>query len=252
MKEKQDKPILQIAGSIAFFLIISAINRSHQAGIAFMAAMFFHECGHLFFFWLYGIKANIRNIFPLGMVASAINRAENARSDLLHWWKVANILQAGPIINTVQLAIGVCMVKFNVLPEFAHQVVYINGLLGLFNLLPFGNMDGGQLFLLIFSSLKKKYDVLLSVIVCVVIIVATVVIVTPYWSRGGWAVAYSLWQQVGWWPFVLLFAIGLATKQGMDNDADWESPQAMTSYQVAGQLAIYAANVSVSLYLFSL
>lgn len=217
-----------------------------------MAAMFFHECGHLFFFWYYGIDANVRNIFPLGMVASAKTRAENAKSDLLHWWKVANILQAGPIINTLQLAIGVLLVKFAVVPEFGHQVVYINGLLGLFNLLPFGNMDGGQLFLLIFSSLKKKYDIILSVVVSLAMIVSTYFIVAPYWFRGGWAVAYGIWQQVGWWPFALLFTVGLVTKQGMDNDADWESPQAMNYSQVATQLAIYAANVSIALFLFSL
>ena len=144
------------------------------------------------------------------------------------------------------------MVRFNILPEFAHQVVYINGLLGLFNLLPFGNMDGGQLFLLIFSSMKKKYDIILSVVVSLAMVVSTYFIVAPYGSRGGWAVAYGLWQQVGWWPFALLFAIGLATKQGMDNDADWESPQAMTPIQIFIQLALYFANVTIMLWLFSI
>lgn len=252
MKAAQDTVLIQTAGSIAFFVVISLINRSLDAGIAFMAAMYFHERGHLFFFIKYGVDAHVRNIFPLGMVAAPKTKEENARSDTLPWWQIANILQAGPAVNAVQLAFGVAMMKLNILPDLAYFIVYMNGMLGLFNLLPLGNMDGGQLFHVIFSSMKKEYDIALSIAVSIVAVGATYLIIAPNWSHGAWGVAYSVWQNIGWLPFLILFAAGLAHKQGRDNDEHWKSTQAMTPIQIAIQLALYFANVALMLWLFSI
>lgn len=252
MKEKQDNPIMQLAGGLAFFFIISAINRNWLAGLAFMLSMFFHELGHLLFFLKYGIDAHIRFIFPLGMAAAAKTKEENARSDLLPWWEVSNILQAGPFMNTIQMAIGVCLVYLNIWPEFGYQVIFVNGMLGLFNLLPLGNMDGGQLFHVIFSSLKKTYDIAFTLIVLSITLATTYFIVEPSLTYGGWGIASSLWQNVGWWPFLILFAAGLAHKQGRDNDEYWKSSQAMTPVQIGIQFGLYVSNIVAMLWLFSI
>ncbi len=252
LKDKQDTPAMQTIGYLVFFVGISLAFKDIRAGFAFMIATGLHEVGHLYQFLKYGIDSHFRVILPFGFAAAPKTKYENKRSDLLHWWKIANILQAGPIVNTILLAIGVFMVKQGLFVEFAKYLVYMNGVLCIFNMLPFGMMDGGQFFITIFSSMKKQFDILLASVVSIAVLIATIEITMPYWSHGGWGIAYGLWQAKGWWIFAFLFAIGTAHKQGMDNDEYWKSAQAMSPIQIFIQLAIYAVNISAALWLFSI
>ena len=156
--EKQYSLKAQLAGLIAYFAMFTALFQSRQSSLAFIISMYGHELGHYLQFRANKIKAVILLLWPIGAAALPINEQWNKKSDKLPWNNVAWLLLAGPAFNMFQMLIGLAFVKFGIFPEFFRNYVFINGMLGLFNLLPLGNFDGGQLFFVIFSSLNELKD----------------------------------------------------------------------------------------------
>ena len=249
---KQGNPKAQILGFVAFFVIFWIAYQSPWAATAMMLAMYLHEAGHYVLFVANGIKARVLLLFPLGAVAAPITKEEDERSDLLPWWNIGWILQAGPTMNVVQMIIGVILVHTGFLPLLGLNMVYINGMLAVFNLLPLWNMDGGQLFGVIFSSLKEEYDVYLAVFGVVISVLIVAVILTTAISHGFLGVLWAIFKYFGPLSFFLLFAAGIWHKQGKDNPLHWKSVQAMTVKQVVIQLAYYFSLVILTLFLFTL
>lgn len=249
---KQGNPKAQILGFIAFFIIFWLAYQSPWASVAMILSMYIHEVGHYVLFVMNDIKARVLLLFPLGAVAAPIDKAEDERSDLLSWWNIGWLLQAGPTMNVVQMIIGLIFVKTGFLPLLGVQMVFINGLIAIFNLLPLWNMDGGQLFHVIFSSLKEEYDVVLAAIgVTVSVLIVAVLLISPI-GHGILGVLWALFHDFGVIAFLLLFAAGIWHKQGKDNPLHWKSTQAMTMKQVGIQLAYYFFLVILTLFLFTL
>ena len=252
MIDKQKGWKAKRAGIIGLWARISLAYQSQTAGAVFISSMYFHELGHWIMFWTYNIKSRIMLLFPLGAVAAPITPAENTRSDELHWWKISWILVMGPAFNLVLMAIGLWFLKIGFLPGISYYVVYINGGLAVFNLLPLGNMDGGQLFHVILSSLKEIGDFIVTAISFIVAgIVIWYVIGSPI-GQSAWTVLYKAFQNFGLLSVVIFIAIGLAHKQGRDNPEHANSPQAMTGWEATFHIALWLVLVVTNLYMFSI
>lgn len=242
----------QIFAFIGFIAIFWIAYQNPWAAIAMMMAMYFHELGHFIIFSLNKIKSTVLLLFPLGAVAAPVNKEEDVRSDLLPWWHIGWLLQAGPTMNAILMFIGLILVRINLLPLLGGQLIYINGLLCLFNLLPLVNMDGGQLFHVIFSSLKEKHETVLAVLS---VVLSSLVIWIVLFSPAGLSVIgvlKSLFYNSGLILFLLLMSAGIWHKQGKDKPLHAVSTQAMTVRQVVIQLGYYVSLLIISFILFSL
>lgn len=248
---KQGHPKTQFVALVAFIGIFWLAYQSPWAAIAMMLAMYIHECGHYFIFVKNKIKARVLLLFPLGAVAAPINKEEDIKSDLLPWWNIAWLLQAGPTMNVIQMIVGLIFVHFGFLVLLGQQMIIINGLLAVFNLLPLGNMDGGQFFHVIFSSLKEEYDLLLATGCLVISITILGLIFSSSLGLGFMAILWTLFNHFGLIFFLLLFAAGIWHKQGKDNPLHSLSLQAMTINQVGIQLVYYFFLVTLTLFLFT-
>jgi len=242
----------QTLALLGFIGIFWLSFRDPNAAVAMIISMYLHEGGHWLVFAINKIKAKVLLLFPLGAVAAPIDKDEDARSDLLPWWNISWLLQAGPTVNVLLMLVGLAMQASGFLPVFATHLVYINGLLAAFNLLPVGNMDGGQLFHVIFSSLKEMYDVIVALLAIAISVIIVWGIMLPPAAMGGLAILQTTFSNIGLITFLLIFAAGVWHKQGKDNPLHSQSKQAMTVKQVAIQLAYYLILVSSTLYMLAL
>jgi Zn-dependent protease len=250
--EKQKGPIKQICAFVAFFILFYLLFGGVAGAVAMILAMYLHELGHFVVFVANGVKSIILFLFPLGAVAAPVNDEENKRSDLLPWWNIATLLQAGPTVNVILMVIGVILVRVGIWPAFGRDLVTINGVLAFFNLLPLWNMDGGQLFHVICSSLKEQYDIILAIFGIVVCAAILAVLLASPISQGMYSTLWVLYKSSGLILFLLLFAAGVWQKQGKDNPLHSASGQAMNVKQVIIQLGWYTCLIVVTFLLLNL
>jgi Zn-dependent protease len=237
--EKQNNPKSQILGVLAFVAIFWIAFQNPWAVVAMLLGMYIHELGHFAMFVYNDIKTVILFLFPLGAVAAPINKDENCKSDLLPLWNIGWILQAGPTMNILQIAFGQILVHTMILPELGRQMIFINGVLAMFNLLPLWNIDGGQLFQIVFSSLKKKSDRLITLGgIYFSTVITTAILIFPI-GLGKTAVLNALIQNFGAVIFLLLMAVGIWHKQKKYPPKHWNSTQSMTNWQTFIQIAYY-------------
>jgi Zn-dependent protease len=245
---------IQIIAFIAFLLSFHFIfNWSWSLSIAMILSMFLHECGHAFVFWVAKIRFIILYLFPLGAVAAPIDKAEDARSDELHWWTIGWLLQAGPAVNVILMLLFAALQKITTgdVQQFGRDMVYVNGLLAFMNLIPVWTLDAGQLFRVIYSSLEEYEDnwltgfMLSSVILGLLAIIGVPGLVD--WAR----IIGNTLVHFGWVLFLLVFTIALLNKQGRDDPLHAFSKQAMNNTQVLIQVLFYVALVVIMLWLFA-
>lgn len=249
--EIESGPIKQTLAFVGF-AVLFYFPFGLEGAIALLSGMWLHELGHLYVFLANGIKAFVRFLFPLGAVAVPINEEENKRSDLLPWWNIATLLQAGPTVNVLLMIFGAIMVYFGLWPTLGKQLISMNGVLAIFNLLPIWNMDGGQLFHVIFSSLKEKYDVFLAIFGVVVCVAMLGLLLTSPLSQGLYSFLWVLYTKGTLIIFLFLFIVGILNKQGKDNPLHSSSIQAMTLKQVSMQLVWYLALATIALLVLNL
>ena len=154
----------QVIAFFAFVLMYRVILMSWLLTAVLMASTRLHEWGHNIWFKRGKIASRIMYLFPAGEVAVPINQAENEKSDNLQWNHLAWLLQFGPLMNVVLIAVGVLMVRADAgkfLAEVGRGMILINMLLALGNLVPIWKLDAGQLFKLLFSSLDERGDKIL-------------------------------------------------------------------------------------------
>ncbi|TRZ53118.1 M50 family peptidase [bacterium] len=251
MIDKQNNPLSQIMALIGFIGIFWLAFRSPWGVLAVILGVYIHEIGHFLVFFANGIKSIILMLFPLGAVTFPINKEEDAKSDLLPWWDMAWLFHAGPTMNLLLMVIGLVLILQNILPEFGHQLMYINGILAVFNLLPIGNTDGGQLFNVIFSSLEEKGDKVVAFIgTSTSFAIICGILISPI-GLGGFAVLNAFVHNFILIIFLVLLASGIWHKQRKDNPLYSESKQAMSIGQVVFQLGYYTCLVSFALILMT-
>lgn len=246
---KQGNMRSQIFAFLAFFGLLYLGYQSPWGPIAFIMAMYLHEWGHWLIFKINGIVAKVWLLFPFGAVAAPRDDAEDKRSDQLPWWNIGWFLQAGPTTNVALMLVGHFMLSVGFLPALASEMIFINGLLAAFNFLPLGNMDGGQFFHVIYSSLEEKYDRVVAafgLLVCLVILGS---IFYSTLSQTAIMLYITLYRKSGMIIFLALMAAGVWHKQGKDNPLHSQSSQAMTVQQVAIQLIFYTGMVLLSVVL---
>ena len=207
---------VQILAFLAFVLAFRFIfDWSWSLSLAMIISMFLHECGHAFVFWWAKIRFVILYLFPLGAVAAPIDQAENVRSDQLHWWTIAWLLQAGPAVNVALMVLFVALQSFTTGDafQFARDMVYVNGLLAVMNLIPVWTLDAGQLFRVIYSSLEEHEDNWLTgFMLSTVLLLLLAIVGVPGLVTWAYLIGNTL-GHFGWVAFLVVFTAAILTKR---------------------------------------
>jgi Zn-dependent protease len=135
--------------SFAFLLILFALNSgSFSFGLAtallLAVSITAHELGHALTAALFGFRTRDITLSLLGGCASLISLPRKAWQELL-------TALAGPLVSFVLAAVTLlCLMVFPIenyfLGSVLHYFMYMNFMLGAFNLLPGFPMDGGRIF----------------------------------------------------------------------------------------------------------
>jgi Zn-dependent protease len=244
----------QILAFLAFLVSFRFLfGWTWSMSLAMVVSMFLHECGHAFVLWRAGIHFRILYLFPLGAVAAPIDKTEDARSDQLPWNTISWLLQAGLIVNVLLMLLFTALqaTAEATLAQFARDMVYVNGLLAAMNLIPLWTLDSGQLFKVLYNSLKEREDNWLTAI----LLVGTALVLLFAVGLPGFlswtSILVNAILRLGWIIFLIVFAIGILNKQGRDNPLYAYSRQAMNGRQVVAQVVVYLALVGITLWMFA-
>ena len=152
--------------------ISSAISNIPLAFLAIVTAFFCHELAHKYMGQKYGYKAEFR-MFPMGLLLALflgvftgfVFAAPGAVQIFGRptYDETGKISVAGPLSNMI-IAIFFTSVWFfssGLIAEISFFIAYINAFLAIFNLIPFGMLDGWK----IFSWKKEVWGVLL--VICI-------------------------------------------------------------------------------------
>lgn len=131
----------------ALTLALSAILFGRGFGpidaAALLSVLIIHEFGHLAAMWAFDYR-NLSVFFLPFLGAAATGHKPHATP-----WQEAIVLLAGPVPG-LMLAFVAVLIPSEALPlpviEFIRDFVWFGLILNLFNLLPFGMLDGGRLF----------------------------------------------------------------------------------------------------------
>lgn len=241
----------------SFFILIWLMFGSWQASLIFLLSMFAHEVGHAVVFLRSGIECKIRFLTLLGAVAYPATKELEKKSDKLPWFTQAILMLAGPAVNVFLMLIGHWFATVGIfseqvllglsLKEWSEQIVYINGLLAIFNLVPMGKLDAGQFFLLVFSSLEEKWDYLIFGVIAAIVVSVPVVI----WVLDG--PTRLILMMIRHFP-VTLFCYtmlpGLWRIMRSDNDSHHTSPQSMNVVQMMTTSLMWIVMVILVLQMF--
>ncbi len=128
-------------------LLLTAVLFGSRFGVgeaaALMVVLLIHELGHFAAMSAFGYR-NLSIFFLPMLGAVAVGHKPHART-----WQEVIVLLAGPVPGLI-LAFAVSQIPSALLPlwatEFLRSFVWFSLLLNLFNLLPFGALDGGRIF----------------------------------------------------------------------------------------------------------
>ena len=118
--------------SIYFFLMIGwvLISGRIQDFLYCLSALFLHELGHIVVIYLLEEKISVFYVIPFGFSCRLKNQSKIRKEKML------KILIAGPATSIIVAGLfGVWTKEFSC----------TNLVVGLFNLLPFGELDGGRM-----------------------------------------------------------------------------------------------------------
>jgi len=127
---------LYICVSWYFFIILTWIvfTNKIESFLLCMLALIIHELGHIFAIYKLKEKINIFYVLPFGFCCRLKNQNKISGKNML------KILIAGPATSVLVAGFFVLWTK-----EFA----LVNFIVGLFNLLPIGELDGGRIYYLL-------------------------------------------------------------------------------------------------------
>lgn len=229
----------QIVAFILFLAFFGYIYQSMEMSVIFLLSMYFHEWLHAKTYGTFKINNRVYILFPLGMVTAPVNEEENAVSDKLPWFDVGWIFQAGLLGNMILIVLGRLLQGMEnlTLSNWGHLLIVSNVYLALFNLLPIGNLDAGQLFKVIFASLDETRD---QIVAWIMAIAGGLLIALLVYSTGNpWLLLIKLVTNLGVIGFTLITAIGILRKSVKDDPAHSSSAQAMSWKQALIHILVF-------------
>lgn len=142
-----------------YFVIVGAAFLLHELSHKFTAIKYGYFAQ--FKLWETGLLLALGMSFALGVVFAApgavyIFGINDEKKD-------AKISLSGPLSNMIVAIISLVSYRFTFIPLLA-QVAYVSAFIGVFNLLPFGPLDGNKIF-----RHEKKWWILLMVIGAIII-----------------------------------------------------------------------------------
>lgn len=114
------------------------INKNLNVFLIYLQAIMIHELSHIIMAILLCEKIRMIKILPCGCSCSFRNQS------LIKPWKMLLILMAGPLINLFFCRIG----------YFSEEFREANLFLGIFNLLPFFSLDGGNIMKIVAKLIR--------------------------------------------------------------------------------------------------
>lgn len=143
--------------TFSFFAVLALIFLCQSASLEKIAvtlmSCFFHECGHLFFMFLFGRKPESIVAYGGGIrITPRSNVQGGMRQDII-------ILLAGCGVNFICAGVWYALFGFGFFCR-------VNLLLGIFNLLPFKYFDGGRVLDELFTG--RALDIVRAVFVALV------------------------------------------------------------------------------------
>ena len=123
---------LYVSVSTYFFIMLLwvVMTQKVKAFALCIIALILHEIGHIAMIYYLGEKINVFYILPFGFCCRLKNQNKVIRKNMI------KILLAGPVASICAAGLLIFWTK-----EFA----LVNFILGIFNLLPVGSLDGGRL-----------------------------------------------------------------------------------------------------------
>lgn len=174
---------MQIIGKFQFVVLILIFCLTNQVElyISFIIFAIIHEMGHLLIGVLTGKKIEKIRVMPLGVSITFKILVEDYNKKIIkgNINNIKNLLVAiaGPFVNFIIAIILYNLSSLNIL-SFKHTeiIIYINLLIGFFNLIPIYPLDGGRIIkeILCITSGKKIALKLTNSISNVTIIILTV------------------------------------------------------------------------------
>lgn len=128
-----------ISISVYFFLMIIWIVMSNRINefVYCLSALFLHEMGHIFLILLLKEKISIFYIIPFGFSCRLKNQSK------IEIDKMLKIILAGPVTSFI--VAGFCFL-------WTKEFAVTNLIIGVFNLIPLGNLDGGRIFRILMQN----------------------------------------------------------------------------------------------------
>ena len=159
---------------IFIFLILFYFTKQIEVYVLIMIFAIIHELTHLLVGMILKFKPDRLQLNPLGLsISFRINPDEyNKKINKANYLELKKIIVAiaGPLIN---LIIAIIFYNFNLLPNIREKIVYVNLLIGIFNLIPIYPLDGGRilkgiLHIILGKWKAKKYvnDISIILVIC--------------------------------------------------------------------------------------
>lgn len=174
---------MQIIGKFQFIVLILIFCLTNQVElyISFIIFAIIHEMGHLLIGILIGKKIEKIRVMPLGVSITFKILVEDYNKKIIkgNINNIKNLLVAiaGPFVNFAIAIILYNLSSLNIL-SFKHTeiMIYINLLIGFFNLIPIYPLDGGRIVkeILCIMSGKKTALKLTNIISNITIILLTI------------------------------------------------------------------------------
>ena len=114
------------------------INKNLNVFLIYLQAIIIHELSHIIMALILREKIRMIKILPCGCSCSFRNQS------LIKAWKMLLILKAGPVSNLI----------FCRIVSFSDEFIKANLFLGIFNLLPFFSLDGGNIMKIVAKLIR--------------------------------------------------------------------------------------------------
>ena len=130
---------IYISINIYFFAMIIWVIFFHRVSefIYCLNALFLHELGHILMIYHLKEKISVFYLIPFGFSCRLKNQSKIRKN------KILKIILAGPVMSFTVAGLVFLWTK-----EFA----LVNLIIGIFNLIPIGNLDGGRIFRILMQS----------------------------------------------------------------------------------------------------